>query len=271
MISCKEYVEIQKKQLKQKVEGFERKPKLVVVQVDHDKASDSYVNGKRKDAAEIGIIFKHEEIDSTKCSHEDLVAKLIEFNADPEVDGIIVQLPVPDKYDVEELQKCISPDKDVDGFRPDSCFEPCTPKGIRDWLKFNGFDFKGKTVTVIGRGKTVGLPFTNMAIKEGATVTCCNSHTTNISRFIYNADLIVSAIGRAKHFNKFDFKNVGIIVDVGIARDENGKQCGDIDPTDFDKYLPNTYLTPSRGGIGLCTRISLMKNVVEAYEMHVCE
>lgn len=271
MINCKEYVAIQKDELREKVKTFKRTPKLVVVQVDHDKASNSYVNGKRKDAEEIEIIFEHVEIDSEKYSHEDLVAKLIELNADPEVDGIIVQLPIPDKYDVEELQKCISPDKDVDGFRPDSCFEPCTPKGIKDYLKFNNFDFKGKTVTVVGRSKIVGLPFTNMSIKEGATVTCCNSHTKSLSRFIYNSDLVVVAIGKAKYFKKDDFKNVGIVVDVGINRDENGKLCGDVDPDGFDRYLPNTYLTPVPFGTGLTTRISLMQNVVEAYEMHVCE
>ena len=271
MISCKEYVEIQKKELEEKVKGFKRKPKLVVVQVDHDKASDSYIKSKRNASSDIGIIFEHVEIDSGKYSNDDLAKKLIELNTDPEVDGIIVQLPIPDKYDVEELQKCISPDKDVDGFRPDSCFDSCTPKGIRDWLKFNGFNFKGKNVTVVGRGKTVGLPFVNMAIKEGATVTCCNSSTKSLSRFMYNSDLVVVAIGRAKYFNSDDFKNVGIVVDVGINRDENGKLCGDVDSSDFERCLPNTYCTPVPGGVGKMTVITLMQNIVEAYEMHVCE
>ena len=277
MISCKEYVDIQKKLLEEKIKGFERKPKLVVVQVDHDKASDSYVKGKEKDSTDIGILFEHVEIDSEKYSQEDLIAKLIELNADENIDGIIVQLPIPDKYNVEELQKCISPDKDVDGFRPDSCFKPCTPKGIEDYLDYNNYDFVGKDVVVIGRSSIVGLPMTNALIKRGCTVTCCNSHTSKFSMInhLKRAHLIISAVGKPKFLTYSNFTSVTggskaeVIVDVGINRDENGKLCGDVDPTDFEKYLPNTYLTRVPRGVGLLTRATLMKNVVEAYEMHM--
>jgi methylenetetrahydrofolate dehydrogenase (NADP+)/methenyltetrahydrofolate cyclohydrolase len=270
LVSCKDYVQIQKDILREKVKTFKRKPKLVVVQVDHDKASNSYVNGKRNDSAEIGVIFEHVEIDSEKYSNEDLVEKLNELNADDNVDGIIVQLPIPDKYNVEELQKCISPNKDVDGFRLDSCFKSCTPKGIIDWLKYNSYNLIGKVVVVLGRSKIVGKPLINMLIDEGATVICCNSHTEFIWKYTRKADLVISAIGKPKHF---DFSNFDvyceIIVDVGINRDENGKLCGDIDSTYFDKYLPNTYVTPVPNGVGLLTRTSLMQNVIEAYELHM--
>ena len=274
-ISCKEYAEIKKKELKAKVKTFKRTPKLVVVQVDHDKASNFYVNGKKKDAAEIEILFEHVEIDSEKYSQEDLVKKLVELNVNENVDGIIVQLPIPKKYNVEELQKCISPDKDVDGFRVDSCFKPCTPKGIIDWLKYNNYDFKGKDAVVLGRSKIVGKPLVNMLIDEGCTVTCCNSNTSTFSRLNHfrRSHLVISAIGKPKHFDYSNFLNIyesklEVLVDVGINKDENGKTCGDIDPTSFEIELPNTYLTPVPGGVGLLTRCRLMQNVIEAYELH---
>jgi methylenetetrahydrofolate dehydrogenase (NADP+)/methenyltetrahydrofolate cyclohydrolase len=177
---------------------------------------------------------------------------------------------------VEELQKCISPDKDVDGFRRDSCFSPCTPKGIDDWLEYNNYDFVGKNAVVLGRSPIVGLPMTNILIKRGCTVTCCNSHTDTFSRLSYlkNANLIISAVGKPKFLDVYNFLNavvgndLDIVVDVGINRDENGKLCGDVDPTDFEKFLPDTYLTPVPGGVGLLTRTRLMQNVVEAYELH---
>ena len=274
-ISCKEYVAIKKEELRKKVKTFKRTPKLVVVQVDHDKASDSYVKGKKNDSNEIGILFEHIEIDSEKYSHEDLVKKLIELNADDCVDGIIVQLPIPKKYNVEELQKCISPDKDVDGFRIDSRFKPCTPQGIDDWLDYNKYDFKGKDAVVIGRSPIVGLPMTNILIKRGCTVTCCNSNTSTFTlhNHLRRAHLVISAIGKPKYFDYSDFLSIHeskleVAVDVGINRDENGKLCGDINPANFEVELPNAYLTLVPGGVGLLTRVRLMQNVIEAYELH---
>lgn len=269
MISCKEYVEIQKQQLKEKVSTFKRKPRLCVVQIGNDHASSVYVRNKQKVCKEIGIDFEHIHIeDYENLSQLELEVKLELLNVSvPKNDGIILQLPIPDKYDVERLQNKIYPSKDVDGFRKDSLFEPCTPKGIMDWLKFNNYYFKGKIITVVGRSDIVGRPLVNRMIKEGATVICCNSYTKTLSRFIYNADIVVSAIGKPKYFNKFDFNGVGIVVDVGINRDENGKLCGDVDSNGFETFIPNTYVTPVPGGVGLLTVISLMKNVVEAYEL----
>jgi methylenetetrahydrofolate dehydrogenase (NADP+)/methenyltetrahydrofolate cyclohydrolase len=267
MISCKEYVEIKKEQLKEKVSTFKTEPVLVVIQVDNNPASNAYVNGKKRDAQELGIRCLHTIIDSSKILQEELEDIIISLNADKDINGIIVQLPIPDKYDVQKLQQCISPEKDVDGFRKDSLFKPCTPKGIIDWLKYNNFDFVGKSAVVIGRSNIVGKPLVNLLIEECATVTCCNSKTKSLSKYVYNADLVVSAIGKPKYFNKFDFNGVGIIVDVGINRDENGKLCGDVDPDGFESFLPNTYLTPVPGSIGLTTRLSLMDNVIEAYEI----
>lgn len=268
MISFREYVDITKKQLKEKIDAFDKKPKLCVVQIGDNQASNTYVRNKKRDCEELGIDFEHVHIkDYENTSQEDIILTLDTLNADYDVNGIIIQLPIPDKYNVEELQKCISPKKDVDGFRKDSYFKPCTPKGIVDWLEFNNFGFKGKIATIVGRSKIVGLPLDEMLIEKGCTVTCCNSSTPSLSRFIFNSDLVVSAIGKPKYFNKFDFNGVGIVVDVGINRDENGKLCGDIDPDGFETRLPDTYLTPVPGSVGLTTRLVLAQNTVEAYEL----
>lgn len=265
MISCKDYVAIQKKELRDRVATFKRKPKLCVVQIGDNQASSVYVRNKQKVCEEVGIGFKHVHIeDYENLSQLDLEVQLELLSI--HYDGVILQLPIPDKYNVEELQKCISPEKDVDGFRPDSCFKPCTPKGIIDWLKLNDFDFVGKDVTVIGRSKIVGKPMVNMLIDEGATVTCCNSKS-EILPYTLSSDLVISAIGKPKYFKEEYFTEDTIIVDVGINRDENNQLCGDIDKDDVEKHLNYVYVTPVPGGIGLITVVTLMKNVVEAYEL----
>ena len=268
MISCKDYVEIQKQELKEKISTFSNKPKLFVVQIGEDSASDTYVRNKKRNCEELGIEFEHVHIkDYEDMSQEDIILVLDTLNADFDINGIIIQLPIPNKYNVEELQKHINPEKDVDGFRPDSCFKPCTPKGVVDWLEFNNFDFNGKNATVIGRSKIVGLPLVNMLIERGSTVTCCNSKTKSLSKYTYNADLVVTAIGKPKYFSEFDLNGVGIVVDVGINRDENGKLCGDVNTDGMNYFLPDTYVTPVPGGVGLLTVSILMKNVVRAYEL----
>lgn len=265
MISCKEYVMIQKERLKEKISGFDRKPKLVVIQIGNDPASNTYVKGKCRDSEEIGIKFEHVHIsDYENISQEELEMQISNLNDCKLVDGIIVQLPIPDKYDVEKLQKCISPIKDVDGFRPDSVHKPCTPKGITDWLDFNNYNFEGKVAAVFGRSKIVGKPMTDMLIDKGCTVISCNSKTRNTGEIIRNADLVVSAIGKPKYWCS-TFKEGSIVVDVGINRDSAGKLCGDVDKEFVEAHHENVYVTPVPGSVGLCTRCRLMQNVVDAY------
>ena len=276
MISCKEYVEIQKKELEEKVKGFKRKPKLVVVQVDHDKASDSYVRGKERDSAEIGIIFEHIEIDSGKYSHEDLVMKLIEINADENVDGIIVQLPIPDKYDVEELQKCISSDKDVDGFRVDSRFKSCTPLGVINWLKYNNYNFSGKVACVIGRSNILGKPLADMLTDLDATVILCHSKTPEeqLGELIIDSDIIFTCINKIEYFKHDIFCSWNDIIDIGLGIGKDNKLHGNIDAESVEKLKEKNHgciIVSGKGNTGLTTRLALMQNVVEAYEMHVCE
>lgn len=273
MISCKDYVKERKDILKNEIASFDSQPTLVVIQVDNDAASTSYINGKKRDCTYVGIKLIHEHIDSSQYSQKDLEKKIIEYDCSVGVHGIIIQLPIPDKYDVKKLQKCVSSEKDVDGFRKDSFFTPCTPKGIIDWLEYNNYQFEGKNATVLGRSEIVGKPMNNILIDRGMTVTCCNSKTDNYTRLhaISNSDLVIVAIGKAKsmkydHFFNCATKHIPeVIVDVGINEDENGNLCGDVDNEKFE-FNQNVYLTSVPGGVGLLTRLSLVENVVTAYK-----
>ena len=273
MISCKEYVISRKERLKEEIYNMDSKPLLVVIQVDNDPASNSYIKGKIKDAEEIGILIHHQKVNSTETTQTRLEKIVKTFSEMDEVNGVIIQLPIPYKYDFDSLLKYIPPEKDVDGFRKDSLFEPCTIKGIVDWLKFNDYDLVGKNAVVLGRG-SVGLPLTNRLIKEGCTVTCCNSKTDHISKLhcLRDANIVVSAVGKPKSLSSGSFplysEKLDVVVDVGINRGENGKICGDVDPAFFEHDLPNTYLTRTPGGTGLLTRLALMENVYEAYKIN---
>lgn len=266
--SCKEYVEIRKKELKKEILKFGRTPHLIVIQIDNNPASNSYIKGKKKDCEEVGILLSHYNFSSEDVSEESLCSVINMFGENKGINGIIIQLPIPDKYNIDKLLKCIPPKKDVDGFRKDSCFKPCTPKGIMDWIDYNNVDLSGKDVCVIGRSNIVGKPLVNMMIEKGATITCCNSKTKSTEFYTRNADIVVSAIGVSKYFDFSDFSDdCELIIDVGINRDEKEKLCGDINVEYFDKYLPYTYVTPVPGGVGLLTRTSLLENVVEAYKL----
>ena len=267
IVSCKDYVEIKKKELKEEIRHFNRKPVLAVIQIDNDQASNSYIKGKQKDCDEIGIEMRHVNIHSNVAEQKE-VEGIIKVIANSDADGIIIQLPIPDKYDLDRLQHLIPPEKDVDGFRRDSCFKPCTPKGIIDWMEYNNFEFKGKDCCVLGRSKIVGLPLTNMLIEKGATVTCCNSTTPSTEYYTRNADYVFSAIGIPHYFDFSDFfEYCELIVDIGINRIKDNKLCGDINCCSFEEYLSGTYVTPVPGGVGLLTRLALMQNTLNAYKI----
>lgn len=267
IVSCKDYVEIKKKELKEEIRHFNRKPVLAVIQIDNDQASNSYIKGKQKDCDEIGIEMRHVNIHSNIAEQKE-VEGIIKVIVNSDADGIIIQLPIPDKYDLDRLQHLIPPEKDVDGFRRDSCFKPCTPKGIIDWMEYNNFEFKGKDCCVLGRSKIVGLPLTNMLIEKGATVTCCNSTTPSTEYYTRNADYVFSAIGIPHYFDFSDFFGYcELIVDIGINRIKDNKLCGDINCCSFEEYLSGTYVTPVPGGVGLLTRLALMQNTLNAYKI----
>jgi methylenetetrahydrofolate dehydrogenase (NADP+)/methenyltetrahydrofolate cyclohydrolase len=265
MRSCEQYAQEVKDSLKDAISKLEDKPCLVILQVGDNPASNSYVKGKIKDCEEVGISchhFKYKEDTSM-----DYVIETIEImNNDPRVDGIIVQLPLPKHIDVDKVTEAIAKEKDVDGFKPGSPFDPCTPKGIIDWLEYNEYDFEGAVACVIGRSNIVGKPLVNMLIDRGATVTCCNSNTVNLPGHTIPANLIISAIGKPRYLPFWYFQDNQVIVDVGINRDANGKLCGDVDRENVLVENYNAYVTPVPKGVGLLTRVALLKNVVAAYE-----
>lgn len=267
IVSCKDYVEIKKKELKEEIKHLDKKPVLAVIQIDDDQASNSYIKSKQKDCDEIGIEMRHVNIYSNTTEQKEVECVITDI-AKSDADGIIIQLPIPDKYNLERLQHLIPPEKDVDGFRKDSCFKPCTPKGIIDWMEYNNFEFEGKDCCVLGRSKIVGLPLTNMLIEKGVTVTCCNSTTPSTWYYTRNADYAFSAVGVPNYFDFSDFQDFcELVVDIGINRDENGKLCGDVNNAGFESSLNDTYVTPVPGGVGLLTRLTLMQNVVDAYKV----
>ena len=267
IVSCKDYVEIKKKELKEEIKHLDKKPVLAVIQIDDDQASNSYIKGKQKDCDEIGIEMRHVNIYSNTTEQKEVECVITDI-ANSDADGIIIQLPIPGKYNLERLQNLIPPEKDVDGFRRDSCFKPCTPKGIIDWMEYNAFEFKGKDCCVLGRSRIVGLPLTNMLIEKGATVTCCNSTTPSTWYYARHADYVFSAVGIPNYFDFSDFTNLcELIVDIGINRDEDGKLCGDVNNVGFENSLNDTFVTPVPGGVGLLTRLALMQNVVDAYKV----
>ena len=212
---------------------------------------------------------EHIHINSEEVREDVLACVIGGYGVADNVDGIIIQLPIPDKYNLDRLLENIPAAKDVDGFRRDSCFKPCTPKGIMDWLDYDEVELSGKDVCVIGRSNIVGKPLVNMMIDAGATVTCCNSKTKELAYYTQGADIVVSAIGKAKYFNSnyFNFSNTQLIVDVGINRDMNNCLYGDIDKIDVLAYCRDSYVTPVPGGVELLTRNALIENVVAAYKL----
>ena len=257
----KEYVAKRKQEIKEYVETLEKKPVLVVIQVNEDAGSNAYVKGKLKDCAELGI--KAELIKLPIDTTEEQLLKVIDdCNHNPEITGFIVQMPLPRQINEETIKLAIDPSKDVDGFHPLSKLNPCTPQGIIDYLKSENIEMKGKNALVIGRSNIVGKPAAHLLLKENCNVTVTHSKTTfeDMSRYIANADIVVIAIGRQHYLdNKYQYKDSAVVVDVGISRDETGLH-GDALPG-----LPVRLQTPVPGGVGLLTRLSLIENLLKIY------
>ena len=260
-MTIKEFVAQEKVALSQEVASMKRAPHLVIIQANDNPASHAYVRGKIKDCDEVGAL-------ATLCllppdtSEEYLLEKVAEYNNDPEVDGLIVQLPLPDHISEAKVKLAVNPAKDVDGFHPLTKFIPCTPKGIVDYLTAEGFAFQGKNAVVLGRSEIVGKPMAKLLLSKNCNVTVLHSKTTEEDKAFYiaHADLIVVAIGRLGFLdNRFQYKKDAVIVDVGINRNEEGKLRGDALPD-----LPVAIQTPVPGGVGLLTRLALVKNLILA-------
>ena len=251
---------------------YGRVPHLVVILVGEDPASQSYVRGKSKACEAVGIrnttILKPATI-----SEQELLDLIEELNDDGSVDGILVQLPLPDHIDEARIIRAINKNKDVDGFHTlnvaalwmkQPCTVACTPKGVIRMLDEAGVEIQGKRAVVIGRSQIVGLPVAKLLLDRNATVTICHSRTKNLAAVTREAEILVVAIGRPK-FVTADMVSEGtVVIDVGVNRDpETGKLCGDVD---FAAVEPKaSVITPVPGGVGPMTIACLMENTIECF------
>lgn len=251
---------------------YGRPPHLVVILVGDNPASVSYVTGKAKDCEEVG--FKNTTIRKPDTITEaELLDIIAELNNDKEVDGVLVQLPLPKHIDEDKVIEAISKEKDVDGFHPlnvaalwqkTRCILPCTPKGVIKMLDKAGVEIEGKKAVVIGRSNIVGLPVAKLLLDRNATVTIAHSRTKNLAEVTRQADILVVAIGRPKFVTADMVGEGAAVMDVGVNRDpETGKLCGDVDYEACKEKA--SVITPVPGGVGPMTRCCLIENTIECY------
>lgn len=253
-------------------EQYGRTPNLAVVLVGDDPGSVSYVTGKAKAATEVGIRNVTIRREAT-ISEAELLEIVDQLNNDDDVDGILVQLPLPKHINENKVIAAISPEKDVDAFHPmnvaklwlkQPCMLPCTPRGIIKLLHFAGVDIAGKEAVVIGRSNIVGQPVAKLLLDANATVTVAHSKTKNLDKIARRADILVVAIGRERFVTADMIKPGAVVIDVGVNRDtRSGKLCGDVDFEEAQHVA--AAITPVPGGVGPMTITCLMENTVEAY------
>ena len=242
---------------------------LAVIQVGDDPASSVYVNNKKKACEYIGIDSESYHLPE-ETTEKELLELIDELNRKPEVNGILVQLPLPKQIDENKILLAISPEKDVDGFHPVNVgnlsigrpgFVSCTPAGVIQLLKHSGIEIEGKECVVLGRSNIVGKPMAMLLLRENGTVTVCHSRTKDLKEITRRADILVAAIGKPKFIDADYVKEGAVVIDVGIHRNENGKLCGDVD---FESVAPHcAAITPVPGGVGPMTIAMLMNNCVE--------
>lgn len=262
-----------RQQMKQEVaELTERgvRPGLAVVIVGDDPASRVYVNNKKKACAELGI-YSEEYALPAATTEEELLELMRTLNEREEIDGILVQLPLPGHLDEKKVIDTINPNKDVDAFHPrnvgsimigDYRFLPCTPAGIMELIASTGEEISGKECVIIGRSNIVGKPMAMLMLHKNATVTICHSRTKNLAEVTRRADILIVAIGKAKFVGANMVKLGAMVIDVGMDRDENNKLCGDVD---FSAVEPIAgWITPVPGGVGPMTITMLMRNTITA-------
>lgn len=275
IISGKEISVKIKDQLKEEVskikETYPRLPKLVVILVGDNQASQTYVRNKERGCQYIGIeseILRHD----ASFSEIELLQEINDLNNDDTVDGILVQLPLPQHINEEKVLDAIVPSKDVDGFHPENVAKlflgqhslvPCTPKGMMVLLEEINYDLAGKEVVIVGRSNIVGKPVALLCLQKNATVTIAHSQTKDLKAVCSRADVLIAAIGKPKFFNHEYVKDGAVVLDVGINCDENNKLCGDVDFDDVKDKV--SAITPVPGGIGPMTITMLMKNTIEAF------
>lgn len=258
-------------ELKEEVSKLEEKPKLVVIQVGNNEASNVYIKQKAKMAEHIGYGYEHIKLEDDTTT--DKILEIIDrLNKDDNVNGVMVQMPLPKQIDTDIIQNAVIPIKDVDGlsdmnagllFHNKDALYSCTPYGVMELLKRYNISLEGKNAVVVGRSNLVGKPMGMMLLNAGATVTVCHSKTKDIEKITKKADILISCVGKAKFITKDMVKKGSVVIDVGITRSEEGL-CGDVD---FIEVAPNTkYITPVPGGVGPMTVAMLGMNVMKAYK-----
>ena len=264
-----------KDELKDKVATLKAEGKnisLAVIQVGEDPASSVYVNNKKKACEYIGIESLSFHLPET-ITEEELLEKIKELNQNEKVNGILVQLPLPKHIDEDKVIKTIAPEKDVDGFHPQSVgalsigqkgFVSCTPAGVIQLLKRSGIEIAGKECVVIGRSNIVGKPMALLLLRENGTVTIAHSRTANLKEVAKRADILVVAVGKPKMIDSSYIKEGAVVIDVGIHRNEENKLCGDVDYDDVIEHV--SAITPVPGGVGPMTIAMLMNNCVSSID-----
>ncbi len=271
IIDVRSIVLKEKESLKNKVKELNRKgvnPKLAVILANNEESSRIYVSKKRKLCEELGVLEEEYELDETTTT-QDVMQIIQKLNADENIHGILVQLPIFKHLDEEKILNSIEPEKDVDGFHPvnlgklligQKAIVSCTPKGIMKIIDSLGETIEGKRAVVVGRSRIVGKPISCLLLNRGATVTVCHSKTKDLKEHTKEADILVVATGKPHLITADMVKKGAIVIDVGINRTKDGI-VGDVDTKAVEKIAK--YVTPVPGGVGLTTVLSLLENVVE--------
>ncbi|HIS52913.1 MAG TPA: bifunctional methylenetetrahydrofolate dehydrogenase/methenyltetrahydrofolate cyclohydrolase FolD [Candidatus Onthomonas avicola] len=265
-----------KEEIRQQVSALQRRPGLAVILVGSDPASRVYVTNKEKDCAQCGI-YSEEFALPAEVGQRALLELIDELNRREEIDGILVQLPLPRGYDYDEQEVLLSidPRKDVDAFHPfnvgqimigNYTFLPCTPAGVMRMLDEYGINPKGKHCVVVGRSNIVGKPQAMLLLHRHATVTICHSRTQDLGTITRQADILVSAVGKRNLITADMVKEGAVVIDVAMNRDESGKLCGDVDFGPVSAKA--SYITPVPGGCGPMTRVMLLYNTLAAARLH---
>ena len=251
-----------------------RKPGLAVILVGDNQASRVYVTGKEKDCAECGFLSFEYKLPA-ETTQAELLELIDRLNGDEAVDGILVQLPLPEHLNEDQVLNAIHPEKDVDCFHPfnvgrlvigDPVFLPCTPAGVMEMLKEYDIPVAGKHCVVLGRSNIVGKPMGALLLQQSGTVTTCHSRTPDLASFTRQADILVSAVGRVGLVTADMVKEGAVVIDVAMNRNAEGKLCGDVDYASVEPKA--SYITPVPGGVGPMTRAMLMENLLTAARRH---
>lgn len=273
IIDGKSIAESLRRQIAQQAEKLTQaghKPGLAVILIGNDPASQVYVGNKVKACAAAGIHSVLERYPE-QVSQQEILQHIARLNADSQIDGILVQLPLPVHIDARQIIEAIDPAKDVDGFHVSSAgalltglpgFRSCTPAGCMKMLEFINYPIKSKHAVVIGRSNIVGKPMALMLLEKNATVTVCHSATLNLKHYTRDADILVAAVGSPKLITADMVKSGAVVIDVGMNRDNKGKLCGDVDFEGVSQVAG--WITPVPGGVGPMTIAMLLANTIES-------